>query len=100
MMSMSRNLRIEQPGLAIEHCQSGEILNRINYILKTAIEQQEGFENIDGMDIAFCSYNPKSRELKYAVQYTCTSSAVPIYLSLPTPLYRRGKTMRYTDTSQ
>lgn len=61
----------------------GEILNRINYIFEDSIEQQKGFEIFDGMDIAFCSYNPKSRELKYA------GANIPLYIirssDLPQP---------------
>jgi serine phosphatase RsbU (regulator of sigma subunit) len=61
----------------------GEVLNQINYLFEDSLEQQKGVEIFDGMDIAFCSYNPKSHELKYA------GANIPLYIlrssDLPQP---------------
>ncbi len=61
----------------------GEVLNKINYLFEDSLEQQKGVEIFDGMDIAFCSYNPQSHELKYA------GANIPLYIlrgsNLPQP---------------
>ena len=51
-----------------------EILNSINTLFEESIEQQEGFEIFDGMDIGLCSYNPKSKELIYS------GANIPLYI--------------------
>lgn len=44
----------------------GEILQNLNGLFHKSFEQREGSEIFDGMDIAFCNYNPETRELKYS----------------------------------
>ncbi|MGE0079338.1 MAG: SpoIIE family protein phosphatase [Bacteroidales bacterium] len=44
----------------------GDVLNQLNDLFDSSFEQREGAEIFDGMDIAFCNYNPKTRELKFA----------------------------------
>lgn len=43
-----------------------EILNHVNELFANSLEQHQGAEIFDGMDIALCSYNPKTLELNYA----------------------------------
>jgi serine phosphatase RsbU (regulator of sigma subunit) len=43
-----------------------EILNHVNELFANSLEQHQGAEIFDGMDIALCSYNPKTMELNYA----------------------------------
>jgi serine phosphatase RsbU (regulator of sigma subunit) len=43
-----------------------EILNHVNKLFADSLEQHQGAEIFDGMDIALCSYNPKTMELNYA----------------------------------
>ncbi len=43
-----------------------EILNHVNELFADSLEQHQGAEIFDGMDIALCSYNPKTMELNYA----------------------------------
>lgn len=44
----------------------GDVLNELNELFHNSFEQREGAEIFDGMDVAFCNYNPKTRELKFA----------------------------------
>jgi len=44
----------------------GDVLNQLNELFHNSFEQREGAEIFDGMDVAFCNYNPKTRELKFA----------------------------------
>ncbi|HBI81767.1 MAG TPA: hypothetical protein DDY04_07505 [Bacteroidales bacterium] len=44
----------------------GEVLKNLNELFHKSFEQKEGSEIFDGMDIAFCNYNPITRELRYA----------------------------------
>lgn len=44
----------------------GEILNEMNSLFKNSIDQSEGAEIFDGMDICLCLYNPATKELNYA----------------------------------
>ncbi|MGD9977464.1 MAG: SpoIIE family protein phosphatase [Bacteroidales bacterium] len=44
----------------------GEVLNQLNELFHNSFEQREGAEIFDGMDVGFCNYNPKTRELKFA----------------------------------
>lgn len=44
----------------------GDVLNQLNDLFHNSFEQREGAEIFDGMDLAFCNYNPKTRELKFA----------------------------------
>lgn len=50
--------------LGITH--PGDVLDQINELFDNSFEQREGAEIFDGMDIAFCNYNTKTRELKFA----------------------------------
>jgi serine phosphatase RsbU (regulator of sigma subunit) len=58
-----------------------EILNQINILFDESLKQKEGVEIFDGMDIALCSYNPKSKELKYSGAniplHVCRSNLLP-----------------------
>jgi len=44
----------------------GEVLQNLNELFHKSFEQREGSEIFDGMDIAFCNYNPETRELRYS----------------------------------
>lgn len=44
----------------------GEVLQNLNGLFHKSFEQREGSEIFDGMDIAFCNYNPETRELRYS----------------------------------
>jgi serine phosphatase RsbU (regulator of sigma subunit) len=44
----------------------GEVLLNLNELFHKSFEQREGSEIFDGMDIAFCNYNPGTRELRYS----------------------------------
>ncbi len=43
-----------------------DVLLSLNKLFQTSFEQKEGSEIFDGMDIAFCNYNPQTGELRYA----------------------------------
>jgi serine phosphatase RsbU (regulator of sigma subunit) len=43
-----------------------EMLYHLNTLFEESFKQKEGAEIFDGMDIALCSYNPKTKELIYA----------------------------------
>jgi len=44
----------------------GEILNEMNVLFKNSIDQSEGSEIFDGMDIGLCSYDPITKEINYS----------------------------------
>jgi len=44
----------------------GEVLQYLNGLFHKSFEQREGSEIFDGMDIAFCNFNPETRELRYS----------------------------------
>lgn len=44
----------------------GEVLQNLNGLFHKSFEQREGSEIFDGMEIAFCNYNPETRELRYS----------------------------------
>lgn len=44
----------------------GDVLNELNELFHNSFEQREGAEIFDGMDVAFCNYNPKTKELKFS----------------------------------
>lgn len=44
----------------------GEILNEMNILFKNSIDQSEGSEIFDGMDIGLCSYDPLTKEINYS----------------------------------
>jgi len=44
----------------------GEVLQNLNELFHTLFDQKEGSEIFDGMDIGFCSYNIKTKELRFA----------------------------------
>lgn len=50
----------------LELTNPGEILNEMNSLFKSSIDQSEGAEIFDGMDIGLCLYNPTTKELNYA----------------------------------
>jgi serine phosphatase RsbU (regulator of sigma subunit) len=43
-----------------------EMLYHLNTLFEESFKQKKGVEIFDGMDIALCSYNPKTKELIYA----------------------------------
>ncbi len=44
----------------------GEILNEMNILFKNSIDQSEGSEIFDGMDIGLCLYNPETKEINFS----------------------------------
>lgn len=52
----------------------GEVLNHMNQLFTESLEQRKGVEIFDGMDIAFCNYNPGTMELIYA------GANIPLYI--------------------
>lgn len=44
----------------------GDVLNQLNDLFHNSFEQREGAEIFDGMDLALCNYNPKTKEIKFA----------------------------------
>jgi serine phosphatase RsbU (regulator of sigma subunit) len=58
-----------------------EMLMLINSLFEDTLKQKEGVEVFDGMDIALCSFNPKTMELKYSGAniplYICRSNILP-----------------------
>ena len=71
----------------------GEVLNQINKIFEEHMKQRDTSEIFDGMDIALCSFNPKSKELNFAGAnlplYICRDNMLP----LPTnSIVAKGKT--------
>jgi len=53
----------------------GDVLNKVNEFFGDSLEQREGAEIFDGMDIAFCNYNPVNKELSYS------GANIPIFIS-------------------
>jgi len=52
----------------------GEVLNQMNLLFMDSLEQREGAEIFDGMDIALCNYNPTNQELIYS------GANIPLYI--------------------
>jgi len=44
----------------------GEVLHHVNLLFEDSLRQRSSSDVFDGMDIALCSYNQKSMELKYS----------------------------------
>ena len=53
----------------------GDVLNNVNEFFRESLEQREGVEIFDGMDIALCSYDSTTKELSYS------GANIPLFIS-------------------
>ncbi|MDD4673286.1 MAG: SpoIIE family protein phosphatase [Bacteroidales bacterium] len=71
----------------------GEVLHNVNHLFEDSLKQRSSSDIFDGMDIALCSYNPKSMELKYSGAnlplLICRSNTQPHPSNV---ILRKGKT--------
>jgi len=64
--------------------QASEILDQLHYrVRKTLRQDEEGANSRDGMDVAFCKYNKKTKQLEYSGAHR------PLYL------LRKGELIQY-----
>ena len=71
----------------------GEVLHHVNHLFEDSLKQRDSSDIFDGMDLALCSYNPKSMELKYSGAnrplFICRSNMLPNASNL---ILSKGKT--------
>ncbi|MEW5847048.1 MAG: tetratricopeptide repeat protein [Bacteroidota bacterium] len=65
-MSIIGMFGLNQIVTELKETNPGEVLLNLNDLFHKSFEQKEGSEIFDGMDIAFCNYNPETKELRFS----------------------------------